>query len=109
MITMEIRIIMYKTIILALAIAQCSFLLKDAAAFSIDRRFFSPKVQSKKSSSASASVSTLSSSPYSNRRGAASRLFSLKPLVDDITQSAIASSSGKKTIFVGGKGGYVVS
>lgn len=99
---------MYRTIILALlAIAQCSFLLKNTGAFSIDRRLLSPRVDNKKSASASpsASISTLSSPPHSHR-GAASHLFSLKPLVDDITQSVTASTSGKrKTIFVGGKGG----
>jgi hypothetical protein len=50
----------------------------------------------------------VSSPTKSNRHGAASQLFSLKPLVDEITQSVIDPSSGRKTIFVGGKGGYVV-
>jgi arsenite-transporting ATPase len=98
---------MYRTTLCVLAIAWHSYLWKDAAAFSVVHRSILHRVVNRKQSDTAASlVPTLSSRTKSNRRGAF-QLFSLKPLVDEITQSVIDPSSGRKTIFVGGKGGYV--
>jgi len=92
---------MYRTTLCVLAIAW------HAAAFSVvHRSILHRRVNTRKQSDTSASlVPTLSSPTKSNRHEAASQLFSLKPLVDEITQSVIDPSSGRKTIFVGGKGG----
>mmetsp|Transcript_16077 Transcript_16077/g.36737 ORF Transcript_16077/g.36737 Transcript_16077/m.36737 type:complete len:796 (-) Transcript_16077:744-3131(-) len=93
---------MEKPILWALAIAQWSFLWKDAIAFSVAHRPLAPRVPD--DAFATAPFSKVSSSLHSNYRSE-SRLFSLKPLVDEVAQSVVSPSAGRKTIFVGGKGG----
>ena len=93
---------MEKPILWALAIAQWSFLWKDAIAFSVAHRPLATRVPD--DAFATAPFSKVSSSLHSNYRSE-SRLFSLKPLVDEVAQSVVSPSAGRKTIFVGGKGG----
>eukprot|EP00536_Pseudo-nitzschia_multiseries_P007744 jgi/Psemu1/196322/e_gw1.184.95.1 len=105
---------MFRAINWAFAIVQCSFLaVKDTSAFSIDRRLVPPTPHgtistAQSSSSWLASPKTplpVLSRDYQNRRVSTTRLFSLQGLIDEITESALSSSAGRKTIFVGGKGG----
>jgi len=90
---------MYRaTLILALAIVGQSFFWKGNEAFSIVRHAI-PQTRVNGKDDHVTSLPTLSS------LRSASRLFSLRPLVEEIAQSASDPSSGRKTIFVGGKGG----
>ena len=89
---------MQSTIFLAIAIVQCSYLWKGTLAFSVVPG--SARVNRNQPHAAS-----VTASPIQSKRLAASKLFSLRPLVEEITQSAIGSSPERKTIFVGGKGG----
>ena len=90
---------MYRASILcALALAGHFSLWEEAAAFSINRH-------SAPQSRVNWKDSHVTSLPTLPNRLAESRLFSLKPLVDEIAQSAYSPDSGRKTIFVGGKGG----
>jgi arsenite-transporting ATPase len=79
-----------KRVIVALSIAAQYLLLStDVAAFFLGH----PAEQSRRNHISSVTSST------------STELFSLKPLVDEIIQSAISSTEKRKTIFVGGKGG----
>jgi len=88
---------MQSTIFLAIAVVQC---FKGILAFSVVPGSTLPRLNRNQPHAASATAS-----PIQSKRLAASKLFSLRPLVEEITQSAIGSSPERKTIFVGGKGG----
>ena len=77
-----------RTIVALSVAAQCLLLSTDVAAFFIGH----PAEQARRNHISSSVTSS-------------SELFSLKPLVDEIIQSATSSTEKRKTIFVGGKGG----